>query len=137
MSEAEHSFTNLMPLYKLFISILGSNGKISLSIGVGLVMFEGFLLNRIINNNKILPERNNLVAFFYILFSSIHTAFLYANPVLLANLFIILAFGQLLSIYNQRNVLKEVFNASLLISIASLVYFPAILLILLIWATFL
>lgn len=136
LSEPEHSFTNIMPLYQLFISLVGTTGKISLSVGVILVMLEGFLLNRIIDNNKILPERNNLVAFFYILFSSIHTSFLYANPVLLANLFIILALGQLLSIYNQRNVLKEVFNASLLISIASLFYFPAVLLILLIWATF-
>lgn len=136
LSEPEHTFTNLMPLYELFVSVVGGSGKLALIIGVLLVVAEGLLLNRIIDTHKILPERNNLVAFFYILFSSIHTSFLYANPVLLANLFIILALGQLLTIYNQKSVLKEVFNASVLISIASLFYFPSILMILLIWATF-
>lgn len=136
LSEPEHSFTNLMPLYELFVSVVGGSGKVSLIIGVVLVISEGFLLNKIIDTHKILPERNNLVAFFYILFSSIHPSFLYANPVLLANLFIILAFGQLLTVYNQKSVLQEVFNASVLISIASLFYFPSILIILLIWATF-
>ena len=136
LSEPEHTFTNLMPLYELFVSVVGGSGKLALIIGVLLVVAEGLLLNRIIDTHKILPERNNLVAFFYILFSSIHTSFLYANPVLLANLFIIIALGQLLTIYNQKSVLKEVFNASVLISIASLFYFPSILMILLIWATF-
>jgi hypothetical protein len=125
-----------MPLYDGYVSLMGADSNISLALGILLVIAEGFLLNRIIDTHKILPERNNLVAFFYILFSSIHPSFLYANPVLFSNLFVIIALGQLLSIYNQKNVLREVFNASLLIAVASLFYFPAILMILLIWATF-
>lgn len=136
LSHPSHSFNNLMPLYDGYVSLMGADSNISLALGILLVIAEGFLLNRIIDTHKILPERNNLVAFFYILFSSIHPSFLYANPVLFSNLFVIIALGQLLSIYNQKNVLREVFNASLLIAVASLFYFPAILMILLIWATF-
>lgn len=136
LSQPTHSFHNLMPLYDGYVWLFGADSNISLALGILLVISGGFLLNRIIDTHKILPERNNLVAFFYILFSSIHPSFLYANPVLFSNLFIIIALGQLFSVYNQKNVLREIFNASLLVGVASLFYFPAILMLFLIWATF-
>jgi hypothetical protein len=134
LSAPPHQFSNLMPLYELFLRLVGDGTVFSLVIGILLVVIEGFILNYIIDLHKILPERNNLVAFFYVIFCSIHPAFLYPNPVIVANLFLILALGQLLRVYNQKNVLKEVFNASMLVGVASLFYFPSLLLIFLIWA---
>lgn len=134
LSAPPHQFSNLMPFYELLMQFIGDGTTFSLAVGIFLVVIEGFLLNYIIDLHKILPERNNLVAFFYVIFCSIHTAFLYPNPVIVANLFLILALGQLLMIYNQKNVLKEVFNASLLIGVASLFYFPSLFLVVLIWS---
>lgn len=136
LSEHAEEFDNLMPLYELFRNIIGQNHFVSLCIGILIIVIEGFMLNRLIDQHKILPERNNLIAFFYVIFCSSHTALLFTNPIILANLFLILALGQLLKMYNQKNVLEEVFYATFFIAIATLFYFPSILIFLLVWIAF-
>lgn len=95
------------------------------SIGVLLLFVEAFLLNHFINEADIFEERANLVMLLYITIGSISPKVHGLTPVLVANLFSILALGQVLKIYNQQKVFTLDFNTGFLTGMAAICYFPS------------
>jgi hypothetical protein len=120
--EVKHS----MPLYELIVRPFSTIHWLETLVGLILVVGEAFLLNYIVNENEVLSKQSYLPALFYILFMSNNNDMLLLTPPLFANLFILFAINKLLSSYRKDNAFSQAFDAGLLISVATLFYFPYI-----------
>lgn len=115
---------NAMPLYELIAGNFVNIPWLSCLIGLLLVIGEALLINFIVNENEVLSKQNYLPALFYIVFMSNNDAMLTLHPLLFGNLFLLFAIQKLLSSYRKDKAFSEAFDAGLLISTASLFYFP-------------
>jgi hypothetical protein len=115
-----------MPLYELVASLLAPLPWLGTLLSLILVIAEAFLINYIVNENEILSKQSYLPALFYILLISNNNSMLAFHPLLPANLFILFAINKLLSSYRKDSAFSQAFDAGLLISVASLFYFPYI-----------
>jgi hypothetical protein len=122
-----------MPLYNAVSAFLFSFPNIVWFLSVGLIYFESILLNAYINKFEILTQRSNLPALFFVIITSAFSSFQLFHPVMISNLFLILAFGRICSIYRQDFVFAYTFDTGALIALASLFYFPAIIFFPLAW----
>jgi hypothetical protein len=118
------SFKHTMPLYELIARGLSGIPWLATLIAALLVIGEAFLLNYIVNENEVLTKQNYLPAALYILYMSNNNAMLMLHPALFGNLFILFAINKLLSSYRKDNAFSQAFDAGLLISLATLFYFP-------------
>lgn len=121
---SEHS----MPFFGLINASISNLKWLSVFVAFGLVVGQAFLLNYIINTNGVLVKQSYLPALFYLVFMSNNKDMLLLHPVLFANLFILLAFEKLISSYRKDVAFSDSFEAGLLLSIASLFYFPCVVL---------
>ena len=115
-----------MPLYELCAGLFVKTPWLSILIALILITGEAFLLNYIVNENEVLSKQSYLPALFYILFISNNNDMLLLSPPLFANLFILFALNKLFTSYRKDNAFSQAFDAGLLISIATLFYFPYI-----------
>lgn len=115
-----------MPFYTALIKWFGSAGTFATIFAYILVVAQAFLLNFIVNENEVLTKPSFLPALLYILFMSSDTAQLTLYPLLFANLFILLAIHKLVSAYRKDTAFPNSFDAGLLLSVATLFYFPCI-----------
>lgn len=115
-------------LYDFFIYIIGTNYYFSLLCSLGLVSVSALLLNRIIDLNDIADKNTMLGMFFFILLISSNPSNILMNKLLLATFFIILMLNALFSLPKSDIIIPGVFNASLYLGLASLFYYPLILL---------
>lgn len=115
-----------MPLYEFIIRPIADIHWLSTILAVLLIIVEGFLLNYIVNENDVLTKKTNLPALFYIVFMSNNSAMLELHPVIFANLFLFFALNKILNSYRKDVAFSQVFDAGLLISLATLFYFPCI-----------
>jgi hypothetical protein len=115
-----------MPLYEMTAEIFINIPWLSTLIGLILVIGEAFLLNYIVNENEVLTKQSYLPALFYIIFMSNNKGMLTLHPLLFGNLFILFAIHKLLSSYRKDKAFSQAFDAGILISIATLFYFPFI-----------
>ena len=102
----------------------------SLYIGLSTILFIVFAVyfNFIINREKIFARKSFIPGFAIILYSSFLPSFSIFSTVFIANVFIFLAFANVLSAYNIYSPQKIFFNAGLFLGFATLFYFPSILL---------
>jgi hypothetical protein len=124
---------NTMPLYELYIK--GANGFPWLHPTIAILLLAGqsILLNFILNKNEILVKKSFLPALFYCLLLSCCKPMLHFYPLLFANLFILLALNKICSSYRADEAFSDMFDAGFFIAIASLFYFPSIIIFPLIW----
>ncbi len=115
-----------MPLYELIAGGLIRFPWLNTFIAFLLITSEAFVLNYIITKNEVLTKQSYLPALFYILFISNNNAMLTLYPPLFANLFLLFAINKLLSSYRKDVAFSQVFDAGLLVSIATLFYFPSV-----------
>ena len=115
-----------MPLYELIAGVFTRIPRLNTFIAFILLMGEAFLLNYIVTKNEVLTKQSYLPALFYILFMSNNNAMLTLYPPLFSNLFLLFAFNKLLSSYRKDIAFSQAFDAGLLVSIATLFYFPVV-----------
>jgi hypothetical protein len=115
-----------MPLYELLITPIASIHWLTSLIAMIIIVIEGFLFNYIVNENEVLIKKTNLPALFYIVFMSNNSSMLELHPILFANLFLLFALSKILHSYRKDIAFSQVFDAGLLISVATLFYFPCI-----------
>ena len=123
-------------IFNLLNGLIGSDLLISSIIGFAILLVNAFLLNFILIRHELLPQNSLLGVLVFILLMSQSPAALSLNPILCAGLFIIPAFDRILSTYGKADPTQEVFSASFLLALASLFYFPAIILLLLLMLSF-
>ena len=124
------------PLYNIVFSYIGDLFFICALITIVLVIFEALLINYVLLNNDIIPRNSYIAAYIFVIISGLFNDNIILQPVMIANLFIILALWLFLRLYEEHDAFTTVFNIGTLISIASMFYFPAAVFILLIWAGF-
>jgi len=108
-------YINAIPMVGTFVSFL-------------LIIAGSFLINFVVNENEIVERKTFLPALFYVVFMSNSPAMLMFHPAMVANLFIVFAVHKLFASYRRTTAFSEVFDAGFLLSLASLFYFPSIIL---------
>lgn len=112
-----------------FSSVLNwmqSFGFLGVLFNIPLLLIQAFLVNYLVDSHRLLPKQSYLPAFVYLLVAGSFSSLLSPNPVVLANLFLLLAFHQLLRLSNASQALPPAFNFGLLIGLGSFFYPPAI-----------
>lgn len=102
-----------------------------------LVYVQALIFNRIINNNGLLPKPSYMPALLYITGTSLFMQFLVLSPPLICNFFIIIIIDKFLKLSKTANALGLMFDAGILIALGTLIYFPLIMLLLMLWLSLL
>lgn len=88
------------------------------------LFITGILANAIGTDKQIYPQRNSLPLWFALFFTAAAHFPLFLSPLLIANLFLLLSIRRLLRIHQQKNIQSILFDASVFIGIAALIYPP-------------
>ncbi|MEO6884293.1 MAG: DUF6427 family protein [Bacteroidia bacterium] len=123
-------------LYAALAQALQNSAFLSVLIAFLLVIGEAFLLNYIVNKHEIAEKKSQLPAMFYILFMSNSKPMLSLHPILIAHLFILLMLNKLMNSYRKDSAFSDVFDASLLLAVASFFYLPTLVFIPILWISF-
>lgn len=113
-------------LLKLLSSVGESAPVLYPFLALVLTLSQAITFNHLINNRKLLPKPNYLPALAYVLITSIFPEWWTFSAVLVVNSFMVWAWAMLNNLFNHPRPKAQVFNAGLLIGIASFIYFPAI-----------
>jgi len=98
-----------------------------------LLYTQASLLNRICNNQKMLPRPNYLPAMSYILITSLMKDWNYFSAQLIINSLLIWIYYRMMLLYNSNKAAGSIFNIGVMMGIVSLFYQPAVVFALLIW----
>ncbi len=93
-----------------------------------LLLAQAFYINYVSTSNAFTERFSTLPGLIYILLMSSSPSMISLNPILLANLFLIPAMHILIDVYEEESIAKELFNSGYLIGMASLFYYPAMIL---------
>lgn len=126
-------------LPSFFIDIDSSNlistqiKSLDIIISLSLIIGQSIYLNFIVDEYKLIQQNSHLTSLVFVVLNSFCLWMLDLNQIVIANLFILLAFHQILKLYDVKNTLSFLFNAGFLIAIATFFYLPSILFFALIW----
>lgn len=98
-----------------------------------LTLIQAFLLNRIVNHFNFLGKPNFLTALMYMTLVSLFLPFLVLSPIVICNFITISMIGKLFHIYKQADVKGLMFDLGMIVAVGSLIYFPFIVMLLLLW----
>lgn len=98
-----------------------------------LTLLQAFFLNRIINHFNFLGKPTFLTALIFMTLVSVFLPFLVLSPTLICNFITIWMMGKLFNIYKQADVKTLMFDLGMIVALGSLIYFPFIVMLLLLW----
>ena len=124
-------FSNASPLFQ-WIENVGSP-IFSTAIALLIIVTSALILNDVINKNEIFSRNTFLPALIYLISMSAIKEHQVLSPIVISNLFWILALKQLFNIYSQVPCKRQVFNATFLMLFGGLFYFPSIVMVALVW----
>ncbi len=124
------------PLFDVIQWFFSDNPTLKIIISFLLILMQALILKSILSSNDLMPKNSLLPAFLYILLMSSFANFQHIHPLLFANFFLIVALRTILTTYSKPDSYEQIFNATLLISIGSMFYFPVIFFLILIWLVF-
>ncbi len=125
------------PLYEQLSKILHEFPLIATVISLVLLLIQAFLFNTILAVNQLITRRSTFGAFVFVLVFSQSVFQTTIYPFVPASVFIMIALYVLYRIEDKTENQIDIFNTGLFVSIASLFYLPAILLIVWIWISLL
>lgn len=123
--------------YDLLISTFNITGLVSVIIAFLLLLGQAVIFNAVLVENPFFSRSVFLPALIYVILMSYHPSFLTLHPALIANYFLIFSLKNLYNTYARKEAFRESFNASFWVAVASLFYFPAIFMMILVWSAFL
>lgn len=136
---SELTFEILEPYTKLFINIpkdaLSSEANVFFALVITLV--QALIFNRIVNNHGLLAKPSYLPALLYITGTSLFLQFLVLSPALICNFLMIVIIDKFLKLSKTASAMSIMFDVGMLIAIGTLIYFPFILLLLMLWLSLL
>lgn len=98
-----------------------------------LLFIEAIILNALANRFKVIPGESLFVAFSFLLLSCFFQKWHTFSAILIAGLPLLLLFHQLFQLFDTENGRTHAFNLGFIVGIVSLFYFPALVLVLLVW----
>ena len=128
------SFDQLeMPLYQWFKGFFTAGSVMGTVVSFACILIIAFYLLRLNNLYIFIPERTYLPALFFILIASSYVPLNKLNPVFPAAVLVVYALNKIIKSYKTDNLSYRIFDASLVISSASLIYLPSILFLVVVW----
>src|SRR5690606_11515666 len=86
-------------------------------------LIGAFLVNLLYNSHDY-PERENYFpALFYFLLASLELSWIYLNPVLIGNIFVLLALRRILRMYRVQEITSMIYDAGFFLALGAL-FFP-------------
>lgn len=98
-----------------------------------LVSFQAIYFNYIINHYEVLFRKSNIPLVIYILISALLPSMQVFGPVMVANTLILLILDKSFRLYKNPHPLSLIFDIWTLLAIATLIHFPVIILVFLLW----
>jgi hypothetical protein len=121
-----------MPVYKLFVWYYNENTDIIYrTLAIGLLIVQAIYLNNIINKHEVLYKRSHLPALIYCVLMSLFLPLLNLQPILIIGILLIRLLDNVLSFY-KSSTNNLALDSGLIIGISSLIYFPSIILFLIV-----
>ncbi len=120
-------------LYQGFVTFINGSGNGALLASIlafVLIYVQALMINYLVNEYRMTSRQTFLPAMAYLLITSLLPEWSMLSAALVSNLFIILIFTLLFSLYNQGAVNGKIFNLGLLAGITSFIFFPSLLLLL-------
>ncbi|MEO7801270.1 MAG: DUF6427 family protein [Ginsengibacter sp.] len=118
------------PLYKTVVAqlqVLASGSTlIYVLISYILLYFQAVSLNRIINNQRMMPRTNYLPGMSYLLITSLFVEWNILSTPLIINSILIFTLSKMMSLHNDLSPKATLFNIGMLIGVATFLYFPVI-----------
>ncbi len=102
-----------------------------------IVLVQALIFNRIINNHALLAKPSYLPALLYVTGASLFMPFLLLSPMLICNFIIIFIIDKFLKLAKTANAMSIMFDVGMLIALGTLVYFPFIMFLLMLWLSLL
>lgn len=134
------NFEFLESYTKFLIQVpMGDNFSVTLNIFIAaiLIYIQAIIFNRVVNNHTLLAKPGYLPALLYITSASLFEPFLILSPTLICNFLLILIMDKLLRIGKSQTAIMIMFDIGIFIAIGTLIYFPFVVMILLIWLSLL
>ncbi|WP_159636660.1 DUF6427 family protein [Sphingobacterium composti Ten et al. 2007 non Yoo et al. 2007] len=98
-----------------------------------LTLLQAFLLNKIINHFNFLGKPTFLTSLIFMTLVSLFLPFLVLSPTLICNFITIWMMSKLFNIYKQADVKTLMFDLGMIVALGSLIYFPFIVMLFLLW----
>jgi len=114
------------PLGKLILRLSHEFRLISSLLALALVMVNGYLLIQLNTIHIFIPVRTRLSAYFYAVLVAGMTQLHQLTPALVASSILVLVLFRIFSTYKLESISLNYLDAGILISLASMVYFPAL-----------
>lgn len=134
------NFEFLEPYAKLLIQIPLENSfsvTANLLTAAVLTFIQAIVFNRVINNHGLMAKPSFLPALLYITGASLFTQFLILSPPLICNFLLIWIMDKFLKIGKSPNALMIMFDIGMIIALGTLIYFPYIVFLMMMWLSLL
>ncbi|MBC7744416.1 MAG: beta-carotene 15,15'-monooxygenase [Flavobacterium sp.] len=105
----------------------------NLSIAMLLTLIQALIFNKIVNDYNLAGKPTFVPALMYVTVSSLFTPFVLLSPTLICNFLILLMIGRFLSIYGRNDVRSVMFDLGMTVAVGTLIYFPFIAMMPLLW----
>ena len=103
-----------------------SHPALSKALAIALVFFQSILLILLSITHRLREDITLYAGVFYCIFAAALPVFIPLNAAMMANLFLILAMGNMMNAYKKSDAIGELFNTGIYIGLASLFYFSTI-----------
>ncbi|SFG61647.1 DUF6427 family protein [Pedobacter insulae] len=133
-------FEFLEPYTKLLVQIPSASALapiVNVTIAVMLVIIQAVLFNTIVNRHNLLGKPTYLPALLYVTTSGLFLQFLIISPPLICNFILIWIMDKLLKLGKSGNGMMMMFDIGMLIALGTLIYFPFIVLLVMLWLSLL
>lgn len=121
-----HYNGHLSPLFSVLVYWLGDFSWLIHAFTILLIAGIGIGLNRLACHFELMTKTNHIPGFLFMVLTTYDLSFNSFSPGILASFFLLGSVFQLKKAVEEQQSLTHVFNASFLICIASMFYFPAI-----------
>ncbi|WP_026897718.1 DUF6427 family protein [Daejeonella oryzae] len=133
----EHvSFDFIEPFTKLLVTIPLQNAfspGANVLIALVITLVQALIFNKIVNHFNLLGKPTFLPALLYVTTSSLLTPFVLLSPTLICNFLVLWMISKFLSIYRRDDVRSVMFDLGMIVGIGTLIYFPFISMLPLLW----
>ncbi|RYG19218.1 MAG: beta-carotene 15,15'-monooxygenase [Chitinophagaceae bacterium] len=135
------SFEFLEPYARFFIPVPDGASLFSpassLFFATLIIFAQAMIFNRVVNNHGLLAKPSYLPALLYLTGASLFTQFFFLCPPLICNFLLIWIMDKFLKIGKSANAMMTMFDIGMIIAIGSLIYFPFIVLLIMLWLSLL
>lgn len=109
--------------------------EINVIITLILTVVQAILINHVVNTFNLVGRSSFLAALMYLTLASIILPFLVLSPILICNFLSIWMLDKLMSLYRRAEIKPLMFDLGMIVALGSLVYFPFIVMLLLLWGS--